>query len=180
MTQPITPFLPISHLSRGYLVGAFSVFPDLLVVDFQMTHNSGSGVFWGGCLIFQETHLKRFAMLGAFFYPPLSPKEMHMTNTASIVVVSLFVSGLCIVPFAMAAPAQQNKMKTCNEEATAKGLGEGKGDERKAFMKECLSAKPVKAGGTQQNKMKTCNKEAGEKSLKGDERKKFMSTCLSN
>ena len=50
-------------------------------------------------------------------------------------VVSLFVLGLCITPFAIAAPAQQNKMKTCNAEATAKGLGEGKGDERKAFMK---------------------------------------------
>jgi hypothetical protein len=47
-------------------------------------------------------------------------------------------------------------------------------------MKECLYAKPAKAGGTQQNKMKSCNKEAGVKSLKGDERKKFMSTCLSN
>lgn len=104
-----------------------------------------------------------------------------MTKTASIVVATLFfVSGLCLTPFAIAAPAQQNKMKTCNEEATAKGLGEGKGDERKAFMKECLSAKPVKAGGTQQSKMKSCNKEAGEKNLKGDERKKFMSTCLSN
>ena len=81
-----------------------------------------------------------------------------MMKTAGIVAVSLFVSGLCIAPFAMAAPAQQNKMKTCNEEATAKGLGEGKGDERKAFMKECLSAKPakavkaVKADGTQQKR----------------------------
>ena len=103
-----------------------------------------------------------------------------MTKTASIVVVFLFVSGLCLAPLAMAAPAQQNKMKACNEEATAKGFGEGKGDERKAFMKECLSAKPAKAGGAQQDKMKSCNKVAGEKNLKGDERKKFMSTCLSN
>lgn len=106
-----------------------------------------------------------------------------MMKTAGIVVISLFVLGLCVAPFAMAAPAQQNKMKTCRQEATAKGLGEGKGDERKAFMKECLSAKPakaVKAGGTQQNKMKTCNKEAGAKSLKGDEHKTFMSACLSN
>ena len=103
-----------------------------------------------------------------------------MTKTAGIVVAALFVSGLCLAPFAIAAPAQQNKMKTCNQEATAKGLGEGTGDERKAFIKECLSAKTAKAGGTQQNKMKSCNKEAGEKNLKGDERKKFMSTCLSN
>ena len=108
-----------------------------------------------------------------------------MTKTAGIVVVSLFVSGLCLTPLAMAAPAQQNKMKTCNAEATAKGLGEGKGDERRAFMKECLSAKPMKAAGgaqqsTQQNKMKTCNKEAGAKKLTGDDRKTFMSTCLSS
>ena len=68
---------------------------------------------------------------------------------------------------AKAPTAQQSKMKTCNAEAT--GM---KGDERKAFMKSCLSAKPV----TQQSKMKTCNVEAGDK--KGDERKAFMSECL--
>ena len=42
-------------------------------------------------------------MLCMFVHPPLSSKEMHMTKAASIVVVSLFVSGLCIAPFAMAA-----------------------------------------------------------------------------
>lgn len=91
--------------------------------------------------------------------------------------------GLGVTPFAMAAPAQQNKMKACNEQANAKKFGEGKGEERKAFMKECLSAKPEKSENgkeSQQNKMKTCNKEAGEKQLKGDDRKKFMSDCLSN
>jgi hypothetical protein len=123
-------------------------------------------------------------MLRPFLHPSLSSKEMHMTKTAGIVTVSLFVLGLCVTPFAIAAPAQQNKMKTCNAEATAKGLGEGKGDERKAFMKECLSAKPEKAtkaaAGGQQNKMKMCNKEAGAKKLKGDDRKTFMSTCLSS
>ena len=126
-------------------------------------------------------------MLTGILFPSLSPKEMHMTKTAGIMVVSLFALGLCVAPFAIAASAQQNKMKTCNAEATAKGLGEGKGDERKAFMKECLSAKPDKAtkaaagaGATQQNKMKTCNKEAGAKKLKGGDRKTFMSTCLSS
>ena len=107
-----------------------------------------------------------------------------MTKTAGIVMVSLLISGLCIAPFAIAEPAKQSKMAACNAQANEKGLGEGKGDERKAFMKECLSAKPEKAataaGGTQQNKMKSCNKEAGTKGLKGDERKTFMSTCLSN
>ena len=52
-----------------------------------------------------------------------------------------------------------------------------KGDERKAFMKECLSAKPA-APMTQQSKMKMCNADEKAKTLKGDERKKFMSECL--
>jgi len=34
--------------------------------------------------------------------------------------------------------AQQEKMKTCNADAKTKGL---KGDDRKAFMKTCLSGK---------------------------------------
>ncbi|MBM4127674.1 MAG: hypothetical protein FJ247_10055 [Nitrospira sp.] len=62
-------------------------------------------------------------------------------------------------------------------------MGEGNGDERKAFIKECLSAKSGEGsdGGkiTQQNKMKARNKEAGEQQLKGDERKSVMSDCLS-
>ncbi len=103
-----------------------------------------------------------------------------MTKTAGIVAIFLFVPGLCIAPFAIAAPAKQSKIAACNAQANDKGLEEGRGDERPAFMKECLSAKPTKTGGTQKNKMKTCNKEAGEKSLKGNERKKFMSACLSN
>ncbi|MDY0107643.1 MAG: PsiF family protein [Giesbergeria sp.] len=62
---------------------------------------------------------------------------------------------------------QQTMMATCNKEA-----GDMKGDERKAFMKTCLSNKPA----TQQDKMKACNAEAAGK--KGDERKAFMSECL--
>jgi hypothetical protein len=96
-------------------------------------------------------------------------------------VLSLFTVAVGIEPLAAAAPAQQNKMKACNAQADEKGLnGEGKGEERKAFLKECLSAKPIKSGKTaQQEKMKACNKEAGEKKLAGEERKKFMSACLS-
>ena len=100
--------------------------------------------------------------------------------------------GLLINP-ALAANEQQNKMATCNKDAAGK-----KGDERKAFMKECLSSKPAvpapasvpapaaapapeaapAAGNSQQNKMAICNKEATGK--KGDERKAFMKECLSN
>ena len=80
-----------------------------------------------------------------------------------------------------AQTAQQSKMTSCNKEAGDKAL---KGDERKAFMKDCLGAKPAAASSdkktTQQEKMKTCNKEAGDKALKGDERKAFMKDCLSN
>jgi membrane-bound lytic murein transglycosylase len=70
--------------------------------------------------------------------------------------------------------AQQTKMATCNKDA-----GDKKGDERKAFMKECLSAKKAEATDkktAQQEKMKSCNKEATGK--KGDERKAFMKECL--
>jgi len=85
--------------------------------------------------------------------------------TAALLGLSLVAGGSA---FAADPTAQQSKMATCNKDA-----GEKKGDERKAFMKECLSAKKV----TQQDKMKSCNKDAEGK--KGDERKAFMKDCLS-
>lgn len=66
-------------------------------------------------------------------------------------------------------------MKECNASASEKAL---KGDERKAFMSDCLKAKPASAANSQQEKMKSCNAEAKTKTLKGDERKAFMSSCL--
>ncbi|WP_207838794.1 PsiF family protein, partial [Pseudomonas sp. 43(2021)] len=78
-----------------------------------------------------------------------------------------------------AATAQQNKMTTCNADATAKSL---KGDERKAFMSTCLKAAPAANDGKeltpQQQKMTTCNADAKTKALAGDARKAFMSECL--
>jgi hypothetical protein len=92
----------------------------------------------------------------------------------------LFIASLILslsgAVYAAEPTAQQNKMKTCNADATGK-----KGDERKAFMKECLSAKPAAAAEpklTQQEKMKKCNVDATGK--KGDERKGFMKECLSS
>jgi psiF repeat len=89
-----------------------------------------------------------------------------------------FAGALCLsLPIAMPAFAadmsQQDKMKMCNKDATGK-----KGDDRKAFMKTCLSAKAEAPAApmTQQEKMKVCNKDATGK--KGDDRKAFMSTCL--
>ncbi|MYN20881.1 phosphate starvation-inducible protein PsiF [Rugamonas sp. FT107W] len=90
----------------------------------------------------------------------------------------LFVASLILslsgAVFAAEPTAQQSKMKTCNADATGK-----KGDERKAFMKECLSAKAEAPAPkmTQQDKMKACNADATGK--KGDERKTFMKGCLS-
>ncbi|WP_347903734.1 PsiF family protein [Pseudomonas purpurea] len=94
--------------------------------------------------------------------------------------IPLLMIGLLLCSQGFAATAQQNKMTTCNADATAKTL---KGDERKAFMSTCLKAAPAAndAGKTmtpQQEKMKTCNATAATQALKGDARKAFMSDCL--
>ena len=78
---------------------------------------------------------------------------------------------------ALADNSQQEKMTSCNADAKTKGLT---GDDRKTFMKSCLSAtKPTASGNSQQEKMKSCNADASTKGLKGDDRKSFMKTCLS-
>ncbi len=96
---------------------------------------------------------------------------------------------------AQAATTQTSKMTQCNADAKAKAL---KGEGRKKFMKECLSAKaaePAKPAvaekkampaahdgkklSAQQEKMVTCNADAKTKALKGEARKKFMKECLS-
>ncbi len=66
-----------------------------------------------------------------------------------------------------AANVQQERMKTCNAKAADK-----KGDARKAFMKECLSAEKK----TYDSKMGACNTKS--KGMKGEARKKFMSECM--
>ena len=87
----------------------------------------------------------------------------------SFIVCAAMAFGLAAGSAMAADPtAQQSKMATCNKDA-----GEKKGDERKAFMKTCLSAKQE----TQQDKMKSCNASAKDK--KGDERKAYMKECLS-
>jgi hypothetical protein len=93
-------------------------------------------------------------------------------------IVLAALTGLCLPAFA--ATPQQEKMTACNADAKTKAL---KGEERKKFMSECLSAKGAPAAEEkkltpQQEKMKACNADAATKQLKGDERKKFMSECL--
>ncbi|KNH26212.1 phosphate starvation-inducible protein PsiF [Pseudomonas syringae] len=91
----------------------------------------------------------------------------------------LLMVGLLLCSQGFAATAQQNKMTTCNADATAKSL---KGDERKAFMSTCLKAAPAadaaKPMTPQQEKMKTCNATATTQALTGDVRQTFMSECL--
>lgn len=76
--------------------------------------------------------------------------------------------------------SQQEKMKTCSADAKSKGL---KGDERKSYMKNCLSAEgtapAAPTANAQQEKMKTCSADARTKGLKGPDRKAFMKSCLS-
>jgi hypothetical protein len=94
---------------------------------------------------------------------------------ATTVLIGL---SLLATPLVFAANTQQDKMKTCNADATAKHLN---GDARKSFMKTCLSGDAA-AGGKeltpQQQKMSTCSKDAAAQHLTGDDRKKFMSSCL--
>jgi psiF repeat-containing protein len=92
---------------------------------------------------------------------------------ATAVSVALVFGSLSMVSAAdeKKPTAQQEKMKACNAEA-----GDKKGDERKAFMSNCLKAGAPAGPMTQQDKMKVCNTKAGDK--KGDEREAFMSECL--
>jgi hypothetical protein len=98
-------------------------------------------------------------------------------STLLAIVGAAFATAVVVQP-AAADNSQQTKMTTCNADATSKGLT---GDDRKAFMKTCLSSssssdsKPLNS---QQQKMKSCNADAKTKGLTGDDRKKFMSDCL--
>jgi hypothetical protein len=86
-------------------------------------------------------------------------------------VIGMFAAGV------HADNSQQAKMTSCNADAKAKNLS---GDDRKAFMKTCLSAAPPPAAplNSQQQKMKDCNASAKTQALSGDARKQFMSNCL--
>jgi len=57
-----------------------------------------------------------------------------MQTVVRTLTLVFYAFSLGVTPWAIAAPAQQNKMKACNEQANEKGFGEEKGDERKAFM----------------------------------------------
>jgi hypothetical protein len=92
-------------------------------------------------------------------------EENPMKKLLALVVMSAFA--VAATPAFAEGNAQHERMKTCNTKA-----GEKKGDERKKFMSDCLSAEKK----TYDSKMGTCNTKS--KGMKGDERKKFMSDCM--
>ena len=91
-----------------------------------------------------------------------------MTAVLAMAVAVSLAAGMLSTPSAAdekKANPQQERMKACNSEA-----GDKTGDERKAFMSQCLkggAAMPM----TQQEKVRKCNADASAKALKGDERK---------
>ena len=87
-----------------------------------------------------------------------------MKRLLALAIVGAFAA---VATPAFAENAQQERMKTCNTKA-----GDKKGNDRKAFMKDCLSAEKK----TYDIKMGACNTKS--KGMKGDERKKFMSDCM--
>jgi psiF repeat len=101
-----------------------------------------------------------------------------MRRSIGLATLGAILALATMVQPAAAENSQQAKMTTCNADAKTKGLA---GEDRKAFMKTCLSANSggdSKTLNSQQQKMKDCNADAKAKQLAGADRKKFMSDCL--
>jgi hypothetical protein len=100
---------------------------------------------------------------------------MKIRSAFALSMLAAIFASTTLSSAAFAQNSQQSKMTWCNQQASGK-----KGEERKTFMKTCLSkeapanTRPM----NQREKMSACNLEAGNK--KGSERKTFMKTCLSN
>jgi len=90
-----------------------------------------------------------------------------MKKLFALTLLSLFASGGAYAAANDPVNPQQDKMKACNTKA-----GDMKGDDRKAFMKTCLSAKPEK----KESKMAMCNKKTA--GMKQEERAKAQSDCM--
>jgi psiF repeat len=114
---------------------------------------------------------------------PLSPSGSRLRGfLAGCFVYGVIAAGLIATTSpsyaSQSANSQQQKMKACNTQASAKSLS---GDPRKTFMSTCLSAKPAKsttALNSQQEKMKSCNAQATSQKLTGDTRSKYVTGCL--
>lgn len=76
-------------------------------------------------------------------------------------LISLSCIGFMLIAASTAiAGPQQERMKSCNKTAKAKSL---KGDERKAFMKRCLSDKTASAADPKLSDAANTNKSSPQK-----------------
>jgi len=95
------------------------------------------------------------------------------------IAVALGVAALTAQAADKAPTAQQSKMSACNKDASGK-----KGDERKAFMKECLSAKggdaATAAPATTAAPTPACEKSAADKKLHGAAAKSHIKKCMAD
>ena len=98
---------------------------------------------------------------------------MNKFLSLSAAAAMVFAMGVGHAADGDAKTKQQSKMTTCNADPKAKEL---KGDERKAFMKECLSSGKQEK---QQTKMGTCSADFKATGKEGKERQAFMKECLS-
>ena len=97
-----------------------------------------------------------------------------MNKLISLITVA-FAFSMSLSPLAHAADgeaktAQQSKMGACNKDAEGK-----KGDARKAFMKECLSAKKEASA-----PIAACEKASAEKKLAGAAKASFEKKCIAD
>jgi psiF repeat len=100
-----------------------------------------------------------------------------MKQLMTALALAFMASTTFAASHAAAAPAgkseQQNKMTMCNKDA-----GDKKGDERKAFMKECLSAKGTAPAGMAASP--ACEKSADDKKLAGAARTAHIKKCTAD
>ncbi len=106
------------------------------------------------------------------------PSGKETTMKTLLTAIALAVASVSAFAQAADAPAkaptaQQNKMAVCNKEA-----GDKKGDERKAFMSQCLK-KDSDGKTAQQQKMKSCSADFKASGKPGSERQAYMKECLS-
>jgi hypothetical protein len=98
-------------------------------------------------------------------------KPLLMLGLASLIACASAYAAdpAATAPAPAATNSQQDKMKDCNAKAA-----DMKGDDRKAFMKTCLSSKPAPA--KPQSKMAECN--AKTKGMTKADADKARSECM--
>ena len=92
-----------------------------------------------------------------------------MKKLFALTLLSLFASGGAFAAANEGTNPQQEKMKTCQAQATEKKLEK---QARQDYVNTCLKAKPAK----QESKMAMCNKKTA--GMNKDDRAKAQSECM--